>query len=111
MAVDQPNTIDIVAIHPDQPVVRLVIADHLSWEFEEEHLLALQTKLNAYLEFVACGQLSREYPESVGKSIQIEVAFMHEPTPNVTQHFLPAAAKVLQDVGLIFCWVVGLGAA
>jgi len=111
MPVDQPNTIDIVAIHPDRPVVRLVIADHLGWEFEEEHLLTLQTKLNAYLEFVACGQLSRDYPGSVGKSIQIEVAFQHEPTPNVKQHFLPAAAKVVQDDGLIFCWVVGLGAA
>ncbi|WP_420843048.1 DUF6572 domain-containing protein [Geothrix alkalitolerans] len=111
MAVDQPNVIDIVAIRPGEPLTRLVIADHLDWTLEDEHLLALQAKLNAYLAFVESGQLSREYPGTGGNLVRIEVAFLHEPSQQAKENFLPKAAQIIEKAGLSFSWQVKAGAA
>ena len=109
MTVADPNTIDIVAHRADANVVRLVIADHLDWTGELDHLAMLQDKLNTYLAFVERGQLRKSYPEAAGKPVQIEIRFLHEPTEHAKQHFLDRAMAVVRRAGMSLVWSVGNG--
>jgi hypothetical protein len=110
MAVDATNKVDFVAWRPDMPTVRLVIADHLDWENESDHLLTLQSKLNTYLEIVESGQLLRDFPDTAGKSVQIEVAFLHDPPQNTVLNFLLPATEVANKYCLAFTWAFNPGA-
>jgi len=110
MTVDATNKVDIVAWRPDLPTVRLVIADHLDWKNENEHLHTLQSKLNTYLEFVESGQLLRDFPHTAGKSVQIEVAFLHDPPQTTVLNFLLPATEVANKYGLAFSWAFNPGA-
>ena len=106
MAIGNPNNIDIVATKPEDPLIRLVMADHLDWNDEEEHLLSLQAKLNTYLAFVESGQLTRDFPDSVGKDVQIEVVFLHAPHKATQENFLQQAKRIINSAGMAFTWRV-----
>ncbi|HLH96522.1 MAG TPA: DUF6572 domain-containing protein [Xanthobacteraceae bacterium] len=74
MTVEQNDKIDFVAFNRKSGDVHLIISDHLDWdENEGAHLLALQDKLNTYLEFVESGQLYVEYSRAIGKKIYFDV--------------------------------------
>ena len=45
-----------MSIDNDENVV-LTITDHLEWDIENEHLLILQDKINAYLGAIEDGEL------------------------------------------------------
>ncbi len=93
MAVDNPSIVDVVSVDHPQGFVILDIADHLEWSAEQEHLIILETKINAYLKFIQSGQLVEAYPKAKGKSPVIHVALYHEPTM--------AALAFFDDVGRI----------
>ena len=42
----------------------LMIADHLDWENELQHLTLLQDKINAYVSFIESGQIYSVYPDA-----------------------------------------------
>lgn len=104
MTISNPNTIDIVATKPDDPLVRLVVADHFDWDEEEGHFLSLQAKLNAYMAFVESGQLYREFPDAAGKDIQIEIVFLHAPHKIAQEYFLQQAKNLVNAAGMAFTW-------
>ena len=75
MAVDEPNQIDFIAYDKNKTFVELFISDHLDWrENEGEHLLILQDKLSAYLEFKEGGQLVERFPWAAGLPVTIKIA-------------------------------------
>lgn len=53
--------------------VILTIIDDWDWSAPEHHLIALQNKLNAYLEFIEDGQIESEYPQGSGRVRRIEI--------------------------------------
>ena len=55
MSVENSQVIDAISINP-QDVVVLTISDHLEWDEENEHLLLLQNKINAYLGVIESGE-------------------------------------------------------
>ena len=68
MTIEEVDKIDRLAFDRKNGDVFLVISDHLAWDEDEgEYLLALQAKLNTYLEFVESGQLYAKYPRAIGK--------------------------------------------
>ena len=85
---------------------RLVVADHLDWEHELEHLQLLQDKLNAYLAFVENGDLRRSRPDLAGAAVSIHVVFQHEPTDHARRHFLDTAQAAVASAGLRLTWEV-----
>ena len=70
MTVEDIDKVDRLAFNRKNGDVLLVISDHLDWdESGGEHLLALQGKLNTYLEFVESGQLYATHPRAIGERI------------------------------------------
>lgn len=89
---------DLISTHIDGYIV-LTVSDHLPWdEDEQEHLLALQTKINNYLEAVETGQLESEYPAAAGKEILIQVIMKFTPS-NRGYEFLRSANNTLNSAG------------
>lgn len=80
MSILEIDKIDIVATRPDSAVVKLVIADHLTWDDFEKHASLLQAKINTYLEFIDSGQLERTVgQERKDLDVHIRVALQHPP--------------------------------
>jgi hypothetical protein len=98
MAVDEPDTIDIVATAPDG-TVSLVISDHLEWDGSLHHQYVLQDKLNAYLRFFESGEMYTKFPNSRGQWPSIEIFFQHEPDEE-GRMFLDRAAAAVESAGL-----------
>jgi hypothetical protein len=74
MTVEDFDKIDFADIDRESGNVNLTISDHLDWnENKGEHLLALQNKLNSYLEFVESGQIYVKLPSAIGRQINIRV--------------------------------------
>jgi hypothetical protein len=73
VSVDNPKVVDVVGTDRVTGGVVLTISDHLEWDDANEHLLALQAKINSYLDFIESGQLLEEYPAAQGKLISIEL--------------------------------------
>ena len=100
MTIEQTDVIDFVAFDKEGGDVSLVIADHLVWdENEGEHLLLLQDKLNAYLQFVESGQLYSEYPKLKGRNVVIELSNKYPLSEQAKSFFKLASAKV-SEVGI-----------
>ena len=70
----------------------LTIADSWPWNDENNHLLALQDKLNAYFEMIQSGQLRDCFPPSKGRQLRIQVVFRFRP-PTTALALLAEAAK------------------
>ena len=56
MSIEQSDKIDFISITKSGKV-QLTISDHLEWNNEEMHLLILQKKINAYLDFIQSEQI------------------------------------------------------
>ena len=63
-----------------------------------EHLLLLQEKLNAYLNFIESGEVERKYPAAAGKKFVILVMTANEPSEGA-RTFLSRAREVIQSAG------------
>ena len=56
MSIEQSDKIDFISITKSGKV-QLTISDHLEWNNEEMHLLILQKKINAYLDYIQSEQI------------------------------------------------------
>lgn len=97
MSVLDYDQFDLVSTHTDGYVV-LTISDHLPWDEEEEHLFALQTKINNYLDGIESGELVSHYPDAEGKKILIQIIAKFQPN-KIGYEFLQSAHKTLKLAG------------
>src|SRR5512142_1229211 len=79
MSIEQTNIVDFVSTSSDDAEVHLTISDHLPWDDKNEHLLLLQSKLNAYLRFIESGEIFKSYPKAKGRTIVISIACLYPP--------------------------------
>lgn len=100
MSVENKDVIDIISIDEDGNVI-LTISDHLEWDSENEHLLILQDKINAYLESIESEDLYEKYPDARGRNIIIRVVALHNPNEEGSE-FLERVKEVLQAAGYDF---------
>jgi hypothetical protein len=98
MSVLDLDQFDFVSIHKDGYVV-LTISDHLDWNEEEEHLYALEIKINNYLEAIDSGQLVAQYPGAEGKHILIQIIAQFPPNEG-GYSFLRSAKETLNSGGI-----------
>ena len=61
MSVVDNKTIDGVALTNDKNGIILLIADHLDWSDEYQHLMMLQRKINVYITFLEEKQYEEIY--------------------------------------------------
>lgn len=77
----------------------LTITDSWDWSDERQHLLALQDKLNSYLDFIESGQIFEEYPNAKGRKLVIDVVTRF-PLPEIGVQFLEKANQACADLGV-----------
>jgi hypothetical protein len=97
MPVDEPNTIDIICEKRDG-TIQLIVSDHLPFDGDAEHLLILQTKLNAYLRFLESGEIYQKYPSALDRTVTVEIVFFEKPDRDA-RLFLLKAAEIFDSAG------------
>jgi hypothetical protein len=100
MSIEQKDVIDFVSIHPSGNAV-LTISDHLPWDEENEHLILLQDKINAYLGAIEGGELYEAYPKAKGRKIVIRIVALDPPNRDGFL-FLERAKEILTSAGYGF---------
>ncbi|MEP7238092.1 MAG: DUF6572 domain-containing protein [Ferruginibacter sp.] len=102
MSIDQLDKIDIISTTQKGEVI-LHIADHLEWDNEKEHILLLQDKINAYLQFIESGEVFENYPNAINNKVAIEIIFKHEPPKSVLTYF-GRFKEIVDKLGYLFFW-------
>lgn len=87
MSILETDKIDAMGISKDGKGLRLMLADHLDWENEAEHLNLLQDKINAYLGYIESNQYTQTYPDKSFEYYIIDVRFAYEATENCIKFF------------------------
>lgn len=100
MSVLDYEKVDGIAKGSDLKSIRLLISDHLNWENEYEHLLALQEKINSYISFCESQQYNAIYKNYVVEYAVFEIHFKYEPTANAIK-FLETVNKQLNELGIV----------
>jgi len=101
MSVEEKDIIDFVSTKDN--AVTLSIADHLSWDDEQDHLARLQDKLNCYLDFINSGELVDKFPKAADHKPFVCVHFVHSPTKTAKQFLEKASASIeAQSVGFTY---------
>ena len=79
-------------------IVYLYIEDDMGWndKLEYTHLLALQAKLNGYLDYVEAGQLYKDMPEAKEKPVEVIIESIYEAPENCMQ-FITVVNDVLKE--------------
>jgi|SRR5262249_30257329 len=101
MSIEQTKIVDAVGIEKDTGEIILTITDPVDWSDERNHLLLLQGKINAYLDFVEEGELAEVYPQAAGRHVSIDIVFRYA-IPDVALQFLKQARTVIESAGMGF---------
>ncbi|MHC1723774.1 MAG: DUF6572 domain-containing protein [Aminipila sp.] len=96
MSVIETDKIDAMGISKNKKGLMLMLADHLDWENEVEHLNILQEKINAYLSFIESNQYLQTYPGIKFESYTIDIRFKFKVTENCLK-FLEVVNKQLKE--------------
>nr|WP_211171156.1 DUF6572 domain-containing protein [Bacillus sp. DNRA2] len=79
-----------------------MIADHLDWENELQHLKLLQDKINAYISFIESGQVYSVYHDAkLVDGFIFDLRFKYQPTDNCKK-LLDVFEKNTQDLRIEF---------
>jgi hypothetical protein len=100
MSVENSKIIDAISLNFEDKVV-LTISDHLEWDENNDHVIILQNKINAYLEIIENGELFKNYPDAIDKKIQISIAFKFKPI-KIGIEFLKKVKVVLMELDYDF---------
>ena len=106
MSIDQKGVIDVLTRSRDTGDITLTISDHLDWAQPLEHIALLQAKVDAYLRFIASGQVWERFPDAIHKGIIIMVAFRVPPPEGDVMDFLAAVEEQVETAGYIFAFKV-----
>jgi len=99
MSILDKGTVDGMAPDKAGKGIRLLIADHLDWSNEYEHLLALQEKINAYIAFCEDHQYEQIYKDIAVEYAIFEIHFKQEPT-KAAMNFLEQVGRQLNEMGI-----------
>lgn len=102
----QANKVDGIGKSKDGNKLVLLIIDVLNWEEENEHLVFLQEKINAYIGFIECKQYIETYPDDIFDGYIIQISFMHEMSKKCKQ-FLEVASNQVQNLNIIIMVEIG----
>jgi hypothetical protein len=99
MSVIETDKIDAMGISKDGKDLLLMLADHLDWKDEAEHLSILQYKINSYLGFIEASQYLETYPEVEFEHFVIDIHFKFDITANCIK-FLEVINKQLKEYNI-----------
>jgi hypothetical protein len=99
MSVIEKNKIDAMGKSKTANELILMIADHLDWENEYEHLIVLQDKINSYIGFIEARDFRETYPTDNFSGYIIEIHFQYEVSENCIK-FLDTVANQTEELGV-----------
>ena len=102
----QVNKVDGMAKSKDGNKLALLIIDELDWEEEDEHLVFLQEKINAYIDFIESKQYNETYSDDVFDGYMIQISFRFEASEKCKQ-FLEVASHQVQNLNITIMAEVG----
>jgi hypothetical protein len=73
MGLEDSSTVDAVGVERESGAFVLTLLDSWTWDEPEHHLMALQAKLEAYLDFIESGEIYSACPDAREKEIVIDV--------------------------------------
>ena len=101
MAIDDSKVIDFIGFYEKNNEVILTISDHLDWELKMDHLLKLQAKINAYIDFIESGEIYKEYVNSRGRQMVIEICGKYDlPSDIDVNEFYNRTGRFLKDINI-----------
>jgi hypothetical protein len=92
--------IDVLLVSPDDDQYVLVLVEQRPWTAPGV-LDHLTDRVNRTVAYVLDGHLAGEFPETVGRSIRVDVRYEHPLTPDVEALFL-RFAEALSQRGMEF---------
>lgn len=99
MSILETDKVDAIGIAEDGTAIALMLADHLDWSNEYEHLLLLQKKINAYLAYLEDKQYQETYPNHNFSHAVITIYFKHD-IPQVCEKFLQVVQDQVGELGV-----------
>ena len=105
MAIYNTNIIDGIGIDESRKAVCLLLTDHLKWEqdnnslSEYDHLMLLQDKINAYIDYLETKQYTQQYPNMVFEMAIIELHFKYNISDNC-EKFLNTVQDQIGQYGI-----------
>ena len=97
--VENPRVIDLVTYDPKSGEYVLIMTEQRQWDGSPDRVLQLQEKVNNYLSFALDGQMARQYPESAGKLIRLQLDCLAEPDAD-SARFLELVREKLKPDGI-----------
>lgn len=101
MSLDKLDTVDAIGTETDSGIVILTIADAWDWTDVDNHLLALQAKVNKYIEFIETGQIYETYPLAIGRRLAVDLITRY-PLPGETSCLMHAISRTLAQLNVEF---------
>ncbi len=103
MSILEKNKVDGLAMANEGETLVLLLSDHLPWDEEYEHLIALQDKINAYISFWTSGQYKNLCDASKVVFCSVEIHFLYEPTDNAYKFLDTVNRQIYEeaDMGII----------
>lgn len=77
--IENPRVVDLVTYDARTGEYVLIMTEERQWDGSADRVLQLQQKINNYLSFALDGQMAREYPESAGKPVRLQLDCIAEP--------------------------------
>ncbi len=105
--VENPNTVDLVTHDLKTDEYALIMVETREWDGSEERLQEIRAKIENYVLFALCGQMTRLYPEASGKPIRLQLDCEIPPDAK-TADFLEEVRQRLGKQG--FRFIVSVGA-
>jgi len=101
MAIDNSNVIDFIGIDEKNNEVILTISDHLDWQLKIDHLLKLQAKINAYVDFIESGEIYEKYAKAIDREVVIEIHGKYElPMDSDVSKFYDKVKDTLKEISI-----------
>ena len=103
--VENSKVVDLISVDAATDAVVLTMIERRPWGASDRQFQQIEEKINRYMGYVLDGFLAQQYPQYVGKNVEI-VLECAEPPPAEVQPFVDAATNAAREYGLDFRAIV-----
>ena len=103
--VQNPAIIDLITLDKATDTVILVMMERRPWGAAAEQIKQIEEKVNRYMGYVLEGFLAEQYPQYVGKSVQIRLNCAEKPHGEA-ERFVEAMTDAIEKHGIHFALAV-----
>lgn len=105
MSITQLNAVDGIGISHDGESLVMMIADEMNWQNLDAHLIMLENKMNAYLEYLESKQYKELYPDEIFSYAVFEIHCLYEPTEEAVE-YLNVVQDQVGEYGILITCIV-----